>query len=99
MSMRENGKSLFRIELPKLSPKSERRPTVPFRNQLLDVLAAFALVCITLAVPARAQFTQQGPKLVGTGAIGSFVEQGLSVSLSADGNTAIVGGPCDDSCT
>jgi hypothetical protein len=35
---------------------------------------------------------QQGSKLVGAGAIGG-AEQGFSVSLSADGNTAIVGGP------
>jgi hypothetical protein len=39
-------------------------------------------------------WTQQGPKLVGAGAVGS-AEQGLSVSLSADGNTAIVGGSTD----
>jgi hypothetical protein len=37
----------------------------------------------------------QQAKLVGTGAIGS-AQQGMSVSLSADGNTAIVGGPCDN---
>ena len=36
-------------------------------------------------------WTQQGPKLVGSGAVGSAA-QGYSVSLSADGNTAIVGG-------
>ncbi len=36
-------------------------------------------------------WTQQGTKLVGTGANGSS-EQGYSVALSADGNTAIVGG-------
>ena len=36
-------------------------------------------------------WTQQGHKLVGTGAVGS-AQQGMSVSLSADGNTAIVGG-------
>ena len=35
---------------------------------------------------------QQGPKLVGTGAVGS-TNQGMSVALSADGNTAIMGGP------
>jgi hypothetical protein len=34
---------------------------------------------------------QQGGKLVGTGASGA-TDQGLSVSLSADGNTALVGG-------
>jgi hypothetical protein len=36
-------------------------------------------------------WTQQGSKLVGTGAVGG-AEQGISVSLSSDGNTAIVGG-------
>ena len=41
-------------------------------------------------------WSQQGPKLVGTGAIGTYIEQGSSVSLSADGNTAIVGGRGDD---
>ena len=45
---------------------------------------------------ALAQFTQQGPKLVGTLAVGP-ADQGWSVSLSTDGNTAIVGGPYDNS--
>ncbi len=40
--------------------------------------------------------TQQGNKLVGTGFIGP-PEQGTSVSISADGNTAIVGGLSDSS--
>ena len=40
-------------------------------------------------------FTQQGLKLVGTGAVGA-ANQGYSVSLSADGNTAIVGGYADN---
>jgi hypothetical protein len=40
-------------------------------------------------------WTQQGSKLVGTGAIG-WAAQGCSVSLSSDGNTAIVGGGMDD---
>jgi hypothetical protein len=40
-------------------------------------------------------WTQQGTKLVGTGAVGSAC-QGMSVALSADGNTAIVGGPGDN---
>jgi len=38
---------------------------------------------------------QQGKKLVGTDAVGS-ARQGMSVALSADGNTAIVGGPGDN---
>jgi hypothetical protein len=45
---------------------------------------------------AQAQFSQQGPKLVGTGVVGS-AEQGFSVAMSADGNTAIVGGFQDNS--
>ena len=40
-------------------------------------------------------WSQQGPKLIGTGAVGN-AEQGLSVGLSADGNTALVGGVGDN---
>ena len=61
----------------------------------------YLLVCGALqyAAPAAlAQFTQQGPKLVGTGAVGS-ADQGVSVALSVDGNTAIVGGDLDNSAT
>jgi hypothetical protein len=36
-------------------------------------------------------WSQQGQKLVGSGV--RFAGQGLSVSLSADGNTALIGGP------
>jgi hypothetical protein len=48
-----------------------------------------------LAHAAGAKFTQQGSKLVGTGAVGGAV-QGTSVAISADGNTAIAGGPSDN---
>ena len=45
-------------------------------------------------------WTQQGSKLAGTGAVRGVVgygaHQGSSVALSADGNTAIVGGPADN---
>jgi FG-GAP repeat len=41
-------------------------------------------------------WTQQGTKLVGAGAVG-LASQGQSVALSGDGNTAIVGGPADNS--
>ncbi len=41
-------------------------------------------------------WSQQGSKLVGTGSVGA-ASQGVSVSLSADGNTAIVGGINDNS--
>lgn len=40
-------------------------------------------------------WSQQGPKLVGTGAAGA-AQQGFSVALSADGNTALVGAFADD---
>jgi hypothetical protein len=40
-------------------------------------------------------WTQQGPKLVGSGAVGP-ANQGSSVALSADGSTAIVGGSADN---
>ena len=43
-------------------------------------------------------WTQQGAKLVGTGAVGA-AQQGSSVALSADGNTAIVGGNQDSNFT
>jgi hypothetical protein len=33
-------------------------------------------------------WTQQGNKLVGSGAVGFDAQQGISVALSADGNTA-----------
>ncbi len=48
-----------------------------------------------VATPAFAQLSQQGPKLVGSGAVGSAL-QGTSVSVSADGTTAIVGGTTDN---
>jgi hypothetical protein len=59
-----------------------------------SVLVFAAPVCA--ARPASAQFTQQGQKLFGTGAVGA-AEQGSSVALSGDGDTAIVGGPADNS--
>ena len=48
--------------------------------------------------PPLVQFSQEGSKLVGTVAVGPG-EQGWSVALSADGNTAIVGGLVDNGCT
>jgi hypothetical protein len=41
-------------------------------------------------------WTQQGSKLLGTGATGG-ANQGSAVAISSDGNTAIVGGPSNDS--
>jgi hypothetical protein len=49
---------------------------------------------LSLATSASAAFVQQGEKLVGEGEVGMAVA-GYAVALSADGNTALVGGPCD----
>jgi hypothetical protein len=38
-------------------------------------------------------WSQQGSRLVPTGFVGSGIEAGVSVSLSADGNTAVIGAP------
>ncbi|HLJ44664.1 MAG TPA: hypothetical protein VKU01_01565 [Bryobacteraceae bacterium] len=43
----------------------------------------------------RGQWSQQGPPLIGSPAIGTGV-QGASVALSEDGNTAIIGAPFDN---
>lgn len=63
-------------------------------SRVLYVSAITAI--ISVGTPANAQFAQQGGKLVGTGAVGDYVAQGQSVALSGDGNTALVGGPFDD---
>jgi hypothetical protein len=68
---------------------------VKFRHDVLRALPVVMLACSLLSAPVQAQFSQQGPKLVGTGALGS-AQQGFSASLSSDGNTAIVGGPLDN---
>jgi hypothetical protein len=44
-------------------------------------------------------WSQQGNKLVGTGSVGSFIQQGYCVSLSSDGNTLVESSPCDNSYT
>src|ERR1700683_5560493 len=62
---------------------------------------ASVLICATLlfsSQTARAQLIQQGSKLVGTLAVGA-AQQGNSIALSADGNTAVVGGFADNSYT
>lgn len=64
------------------------------RKTALNALFALVLSSSPLRV-ARAQFLQQGGKLVGTDASGTSA-QGYSVALSTDGKTAIVGGPTDN---
>jgi len=55
----------------------------------------FLVLSLLLLSTASGQFLQQGGKLVGSGVSGS-AEQGFSVCISSDGNTAIVGGPYDN---
>ena len=51
----------------------------------------------TVGTPGAPQVVwTQGPKLVAQDSVGSVVEQGASVALSADGNTAVIGGPNDN---
>ena len=46
-------------------------------------------------VRSGSTWTQQGSKLIGSGAIGA-AGQGFAVALSADGNTALIGGYTDN---
>jgi len=68
---------------------------IKLSHQVLRVLPMVMLGCGLLPATVQAQFTQQGPKLVGIDAVGG-AQQGTSVSLSGDGNTDIVGGPLDN---
>jgi hypothetical protein len=53
------------------------------------------LLTVSVAIALAQSLVQQGSKLVGTGAVGD-AWQGQSVAISADGNTALVGGPYDN---
>jgi hypothetical protein len=64
----------------------------------ISLVRTLVLILTTLLFSSQlafAQFAQQGTKLVGTGAVAP-ADQGFSVALSGDGNTAIVGGPSDN---
>src|ERR1700736_170515 len=60
------------------------------------------VVCVSIlsSHAALAEFSQQGVKLVGSGGVLNRAvdnaQQGISVAISADGNTAIVGGYRDN---
>jgi hypothetical protein len=62
-------------------------------SKLFAALILVSAALLSWSQLAQAQVHQQGPKLVGTGAAGHFPVQVQSVALSADGNTAVVGGP------
>jgi uncharacterized membrane protein len=57
-------------------------------------LILLAMVFIVVALAAG--WVSQGSKLVGSSNVGAS-QQGVSIALSANGNTAIIGGPYDDS--
>jgi hypothetical protein len=62
----------------------------------LDPNSGYGLGATWVYTRSGSAWTQQGGKLVGSGALGAAA-QGVSVGLSADGNTAIVGGETDNS--
>src|SRR5947209_16884085 len=79
---------------------NNRRVQVPSDRGSLEVQyligAAVGLVAVLLCPQSTlAQFVQQGPKLVAQDIVGG-AQLGFSAALSADGNTAIVGGPSDN---
>jgi hypothetical protein len=79
-------------------PRSAGDDIVPSRflgiGKAASFILLFALLCD--ARPAAAQFKQLGPKLIGEGSVGRTF-RGIAVALSGDGNTAIMGGPSDNS--
>jgi hypothetical protein len=54
---------------------------------LFRVLVFPAVLISPQLTPAQSVFTQQGPKLVAAARLVTYVEQGASVDLSADGTT------------
>lgn len=61
-------------------------------NDRIGVNPNFTLVGATwVFTRSGSTWTQQGSKLVGTGWVGNEVRQGISVSLSSDGNTLAIG--------
>lgn len=57
---------------------------------------AFSIVITSTVSAGPGNYNPQGPKLLGSGAVGNAA-QGMSVAVSADGNTALFSGPFDDS--
>jgi hypothetical protein len=79
----------------------DRTGSANFTRKVVEIIGGigpdFRHAAFFIATRAGA-VSQQGPKLVGTGAVG-LAEQGYSVALSGDSNTAIVGGLSDNSGT
>jgi hypothetical protein len=77
----------------------------PFDNLVLpygnsyNIGAAWVFTHVPTAVSKRAgrSWAQQGPKLTGSGDVGNYASEfGSSVALSADGDTALIGGTNDN---
>jgi hypothetical protein len=66
------------------------------RNANLVAVVLAVATLLSLSQPAPAQFTGQGA-LTGSGVVGNTFEGNSSVALSADGNTALFGGPGNNS--
>ncbi len=92
--------SLSVVVSPAPLPQGSYAATVQLFSTASGLVGGPRTVTVTLTVNGVgvAQFSQQGPKLVGMGAAGP-ASQGQSVALSADGNTAIIGGPVDNGFT
>jgi hypothetical protein len=74
----------------------KKQETLKVKRHVLKLLLLSSLFFIPGS--NYAQFIQQGNKLIGTRATG-VAAQGTSVSISSDGNTAVVGGPDDNNNT
>ena len=103
MNSRRLQKNYRRHEPTGITHSTARNEAAPSGGLPVKLRHRIALTCLACAAllssfQALAQFSQQGPKLVGTDTVGHAI-QGWSVSLSADGNTVIIGGFHDNNNT
>jgi hypothetical protein len=102
MNTTRRGRAIGKSDGSRESREGQAAGPVPFQRAARGPITGALLVLAALCAshPASAQYTQLGDKLVGTGAVdsgcGCGVQQGDSVAVSADGKTAITGGPEDD---
>jgi len=64
-------------------------------NNYFQQGAQLATGAAWIFVRVGSRWNQQGDALIGTGALGNSMNQGVSVALSADGNTAAIGATLD----
>src|SRR4051812_21711930 len=80
------------------APATSKRDVGPCGLSSPDMVRAVlcgVVIATVLAAAAGGQLVQQSAKLTGAGEIGQG-RFGVSVALSADGNTALIGGNTDD---